>query len=58
MEEIIPAKKIIEPEASISKEKKFDEKFKPKGAIAFFILLVLLGLFIWFSIYYLMLARS
>ncbi len=58
MEEIIPAKKIIEPEASTSKEKQFDEKFKPKGAIAFFILLVLLGLFIWFSIYYLMLARS
>ena len=34
------------------------EKFIPKGAIAFFILLVLLGLFIWFAIYYLMLSRA
>ena len=34
------------------------EKFVPKGAIAFFILLVLLGLFIWFGIYFLMLDRT
>lgn len=34
------------------------ENFIPRGAIAFFILLVLLGLFIWFSIYFLMLERT
>lgn len=34
-----------------------EEKFTPKGAIAFFILLVLLGLVIWFGIYFLMLER-
>jgi len=33
-------------------------EFKPKGAIAFFILLVALGLIIWFGIYILMLQRS
>jgi hypothetical protein len=36
----------------------FDEKtFFPSGAIAFFVLLVLLGLVIWFGIYFLMLER-
>jgi len=35
----------------------FDRQFRPKGAIAFFVLLVLLGLVIWFSIYFLMLER-
>ena len=35
----------------------FDRKFKPKGAIAFFILLVILGLLIWFGIYFLMMER-
>ena len=35
----------------------FDKKFRPKGAIAFFILLVILGLIIWFGIYFLMLDR-
>ena len=34
-----------------------EEKFVPKGAIAFFIALVLLGLVIWYSIYFLMLER-
>ncbi len=34
-----------------------EEKFQPKGAIAFFALLILLGLIIWFSIYFLMLNR-
>ncbi|HEU4575803.1 MAG TPA: cytochrome c oxidase subunit 2A [Chitinophagaceae bacterium] len=34
------------------------EKFTPRGAIAFFILLVLLCLAIWFGIYFLMLERS
>jgi hypothetical protein len=35
----------------------FDAHFKPKGAIAFFILLVILGLIIWYGIYWLMLER-
>ena len=35
----------------------FDSNFKPKGAIAFFMLLVILGLIIWFGIYFLMLER-
>jgi hypothetical protein len=35
----------------------FDKNFKPKGAIAFFILLVILGLIIWFGIYFLMMER-
>ena len=36
----------------------FDQNFKPKGAIAFFVLLVILGLIIWFGIYFLMLKRA
>ena len=39
-------------------EAEFDKTFKPKGAIAFFVLLVLLGLIIWFGIYFLMLQRA
>ncbi len=35
----------------------FDRAFKPRGAFAFFLLLVLLGLIIWFGIYFLMLER-
>ena len=35
----------------------FDENFKPRGAIAFFVLLVILGLIIWYGIYFLMLER-
>jgi hypothetical protein len=38
-------------------EEEFDSKFRPKGAIAFFILLVMLGLVIWYGIYFLMLDR-
>lgn len=34
-----------------------EEKFQPKGAIAFFALLVIIGLIIWFGIYFLMLER-
>ncbi|MFI5154220.1 MAG: cytochrome c oxidase subunit 2A [Chitinophagales bacterium] len=34
------------------------EPFKPKGAIAFFVVLVVLGLIIWFGIYALMLQRG
>jgi len=33
------------------------EKFVPRGAIAFFALLVTLGLIIWFGIYFIMLSR-
>jgi hypothetical protein len=36
----------------------FDLDFKPKGAIAFFVLLVILGLIIWYGIYFLMLKRA
>ena len=39
-------------------EAEFDQSFKPKGAIAFFILLIILGAAIWFGIYFLMLQRS
>ncbi len=39
-------------------EAEFDRNFKPKGAIAFFVLLVILGLIIWYGIYFLMLARA
>lgn len=35
----------------------FDKAFKPRGAIAFFVLLVILGLVIWYGIYFLMLER-
>ena len=35
----------------------FDKQFKPKGAIAFFLLLVVLGAIIWYSIYSIMLHR-
>ena len=36
----------------------FDRNFKPKGAIAFFIILVILGAIIWYGIYFLMLERA
>lgn len=35
----------------------FDRNFKPRGAIAFFFLLVVLGAIIWYGIYYIMLQR-
>ncbi|MBL7696917.1 MAG: cytochrome c oxidase subunit 2A [Chitinophagaceae bacterium] len=35
-----------------------DNKFFPSGAIAFFILLVILCLIIWFGVYFLMIERS
>jgi hypothetical protein len=35
----------------------FDRDFKPRGAVAFFVLLVLLGMVIWYGIYFLMLDR-
>lgn len=39
-------------------EEEFDRDFKPKGAIAFFILLILVGGLIWYGIYFLMLSRA
>jgi len=35
-----------------------EKKFFPSGAIAFFILLVLLALGFWYGIYFLMIQRS
>lgn len=35
-----------------------DEKFFPKGAMIFFVLLIILCLVIWFGIYFLMLGRK
>ena len=40
-----------------SEELSFDHHFKPRGALAFFALLVVLGMMIWFGIYILMLSR-
>jgi hypothetical protein len=48
------------PRPFLSKEdsdQQFDKNFIPKGAITFFVLLILLGLIIWFGIYFLMLER-
>ena len=45
----------LQPE--LLSEQEFDRNFKPKGAIAFFVLLVLLALIIWYGIYLLMLER-
>jgi hypothetical protein len=39
-------------------EAEFDQSFKPKGAIAFFILLILLAAAFWYGIYFLMLQRA
>jgi len=41
----------------VDREEAFDKNFKPKGAIAFFVLLMLLGMVIWYGIYFLMLER-
>ncbi len=35
-----------------------NDKFFPKGAIAFFIALIILALAFWYGIYFLMLQRS
>lgn len=43
---------------SSQQEEAFDRQFKPKGAIAFFVLLLLLGIIIWYGIYFLMLDRA
>jgi hypothetical protein len=41
----------------VTSEQEFDQAFRPKGAIAFFILLVILGLIIWYGIYLIMASR-
>jgi hypothetical protein len=38
-------------------EEEFDRNFKPRGAMAFFLLVVLLGIIIWFGIYLIMADR-
>ncbi|MFL5739145.1 MAG: cytochrome c oxidase subunit 2A [Flavisolibacter sp.] len=46
------------PETLSKKEVRFDEKnFFPSGAVAFFVVLIALGLITWFGIYFLMLER-
>ncbi len=39
-------------------ESKESQKFFPKGAIAFFVLLVILTLAFWYGIYFLMINRA
>ena len=41
----------------LTPDQRFDQDFKPRGAFAFFILLVILGLIIWYGIFFLMLER-
>jgi hypothetical protein len=48
---------VVDPQPKTVISDEFDARFKPKGAIAFFILLVILGLIIWYGIYFLMLER-
>ena len=45
------------PQQHSMPDEQFDRNFKPRGAMAFFVLLVILGLIIWFGIYFLMLHR-
>ncbi|MGZ8537704.1 MAG: cytochrome c oxidase subunit 2A [Flavisolibacter sp.] len=44
-------------QSGLTPDEQFDKNFKPRGAIAFFVLLVILGLIIWYGIYFLMLER-
>jgi hypothetical protein len=48
---------MMTPQQQSVPDDQFDRDFKPKGAMAFFVLLVILGLIIWFGIYLLMLNR-
>lgn len=41
-----------------TEEHAFDEKFKPKGAMAFFVVLMLICAVIWYGIYYISLSRQ
>ncbi|HRH60836.1 MAG TPA: hypothetical protein PL045_09725 [Chitinophagaceae bacterium] len=56
----ITINKIPEDASSISADdaKKESEKFIPKGAIAFFVLLMILCALIWYGIYYIALTRQ
>lgn len=58
MEQIIPAEETGSLQNDIVIKEPLDKNFKPKGAIAFFILLIILGLIIWYGIYFLMLSRT
>jgi len=48
---------LMTPQQQSMTDEQFDRNFKPRGAMAFFVLLVILGLIIWFGIYFLMLQR-
>ena len=48
---------LLNPERRPENENEHVEKFFPSGAIAFFIVLVILCLVIWFDIYFLMIER-
>lgn len=41
----------------LTEDELFDKNFNPTGAIAFFILLVILGAIIWYGIFLIMLNR-
>src|SRR6476619_4299210 len=49
---------ITGPSMVVVHEESADEKFKPKGAVAFFVLLILICAVIWFGIYYIQLSRQ
>jgi len=54
----LKTKYMFKPEPSAQKtDEDFDRGFRPIGAMFFFVLLVILGLIIWYGIYLLMLNR-
>lgn len=53
-----PDNAINSPSTVVIHDADLDEKFKPKGAIAFFVLLLLICAAIWYSIYYIQLTRQ
>jgi hypothetical protein len=52
-----PLRPVVENPENLPVHDEFDSRFRPTGAIAFFIALVITGLVIWFGIYFLMLER-
>jgi len=46
------------PSTVVVHETQADEKFKPKGAVAFFVVLVFICAVIWYSVYYIALMRQ
>jgi Cytochrome c oxidase subunit IIa family len=50
--------KIITGPSTVVVHEEIEEKFKPKGAIAFFVVLILICAVIWFGIYYIALSRQ